>query len=312
VVYTSIPESEVNDRLKAEFTRQTGMEVDMLVIPSNGTVASRIRAEKNRPRADIYAEAPIDIMQSMAKDGLLEAYKAKAESPEFLQKGYADPNGFWHGWFALTTAIFWNTNSFKTDPALKDVKPPATWDGMLNPAYKGKIVLPNPQTTSIGFVLLSTQIFRSGEDKAWAYIRKLNGNVFQYTPSGVATVTLLEQGEGAVGAYWLADVLNSKLVRKQPIDFVVPPDNAVTVWAAGIVKGGPNPEGARRYIDFLESDFAQEVDAKYGFRTPLDAGVAPPESAPPLVDVKTVKYDLDWATQNLARLRKQWARETGQ
>jgi iron(III) transport system substrate-binding protein len=312
VVYTGISEPDVNNRMNEEFLRQTGIEVEILVIPSQGAIASRVRAEKSQARADVLSALTVDLAQSLAKDGLLLSHKAKYDTPEFIQKGYSDPEGFWHGWYASTTAIFWNTARFKNDAALQGVKPPATWDDLLNPAFKGKVILPNPQTTSIGSTLIATQIFRSGEEKAWDYERKLHTNVAQYTAAPNLTVALLEQGEGAVGAFWLSEVLTSKIGRKQPLEVVVPPDNVVAVFTASIVKGGPNTEGAKKYIEFLQSKFAQEVNGKYAFRSPLNGEVAPPEGAPPISSVQSVKFDLDWTAQNLDRIRKQWARETGQ
>lgn len=312
VVYTVIPETEVNRQINEEFTKRTGIDVEVLGIPAVGTVASRIRSEKAKPRADIFATATVDFQESLAKDGLLLAYKSPLETDVIVKKGYSDPNGFWHGWYGLTTAIFWNTNRFDKDIGAKGGAKPATWEDLLNPAYKGQIILANPQTSAIGYVLLATQIFRSGEAKAWDYTRKLNENVKQYTPSAPLTVTLVEQGEGTVGAFWLADILTSKIGRKQPIDFVVPQDNVVSVWAASIVNGGPNPEGAKKYIDFLLTEYPQSINAKYGFRSPLNPKVGPPEGAPSLANLKTVAYDLPWAIENMDRVRKEWSRVSGQ
>jgi len=311
VVYTVIPEEDVNSKINAEFTKQTGIQVEVLNVPAVGTLAARIESEAAQPRADIFAAAPTDFQQGLAKKGLLEAYKSPALSADAASKGYADPDGYWTGWYGMTTCIFWNTDNFK-DIASKGVSTPKTWDDILNPAYSGQIATSNPQTSAIGYVLLATQIFRSGEDKAWEYTKALNKNVTQYTPSAPLTVTLVEKGEASVGTFWLADVLNAKIKRQQSIEFVVPPDNVVNVWAASIVKGGPNTEGAKKYIDFLLSEYPQQVNAQFGFRHPLNAKVTPPAGAPALSDLKTVKYDNAWATANMDRVRKQWAEVTGQ
>lgn len=312
VIYTGLTEPQFNSAVNAEFTRQTGIDVEMLIIPAAGAQVARIRAEKSRPRADVVVSQTIPFMQSMAKDDLLVSYKAKAETPEYVGKGYADPDGFWHGWYYLTPAIFWNTKRFASDPALAGVKPPATWDDLLNPAFKGQVAMPSPQTTAIGYVLLATQMFRLGEDKAWEYERKLNANISQWTASPQLMVTLVEQGEATVGAGWVSDVLNSKVGHGQAIDLVLPPQDAVIVHTAGIVKGGPNPDGARKFIDFLQSDAAQAANAKYGYRPALSPAVPPPEGMPPLTAQSAINYDTEWATKNYERLPKQWARETGQ
>ena len=205
-----------------------------------------------------------------------------------------------------------NTDRFNKEMATKGVGKPSSWDDLLKPAYKDHVILANPQTSAIGYVLLATQIFRSGEEKAWAYTRELNKNVKQYTPSAPLTVSLVAQGEGTAGAFWLADVLNAKVNGKQPLDFAVPSPNVVNIWAASIIKGGPNTEGARKYIDFLLSEYPQEINSTLGFRHPLNPKVAAPAGAPSLAEIKQVAYDNTWATDNMDRVRKQWRTESGQ
>ncbi|MDR7093225.1 extracellular solute-binding protein [Hydrogenophaga laconesensis] len=307
VIYTVIPEQEITRRITEEFTRRTGIAVEVLTVPAAGTLAARIRSERANPRADVFVDAPVDFHEALAKEGLLQSYRPASVDDATIKAGFSDPKGYWHGWYALTTCIFWNA-----DRLPKGVKPPHTWDEMLRPELKGQIALANPQTSAIGYVVLATQIFRLGEEKAWGWQRGLNPNVKQYTPSAPMVVTLVEQGEAPIGAFWLSNVLYSRSVRKQPLEFVVPEDNAVNVWAASIVKGGPNPEAARQYVDFLLSEFPQEVNARVGFRNPVNNKVKPPEGAPALSSIKTVRYDVGWAGDNMDRIRKQWTQESGQ
>src|SRR6202012_2542785 len=110
----------------------------------------------------------------------------------------------------------------------------------------------------------------------------------------------------------LGDFLAPKVNRNKPIDLVVPQDNTANVWTASIVKGGPNTEAAKKYIDYLQSDYPQSVNAKLGFRYPLNPKATPVEGAPPLSEIKLVKYDNAFIAANLDRLRKKWAVETGQ
>jgi iron(III) transport system substrate-binding protein len=311
VVYTGINEEAFTNAIKTEFTRETGINVEMLVIPANGTLIARVETEKRRPRADVIVDTTVDFIQKLKSEGLIEPYKAKAETPEYIQRGYADPDGYMHGWFAITPMIFWNKARFDSDPSLKRVQPPTSWDDLLNPAFKGKVIVPNPQTTAMGSVMYLTQIFRLGEDKAWDYTRKLNSNISQYTASASLPVALVERGEGTIGVAWSADVLAATIGRGQQLGFAIPQDNAVSVWAAGIVKGGPNPDAARKFVDFLQGDFVQNATAKLGYRLPLGSSVAAVEGVPPLSSIKAVNYDYNWAGQNLDRIRKQWAKETG-
>lgn len=311
VVYTVTPFPEMNRRISDEFTKRTGIKVEYLNVPAVGTLAARIRSEKDRPRADVFATAPVDFHEALAKDGLLTPYLSPGLPPDAVAKGYADAKGNWTGWFATATAIFWNTSQFKKEIG-ENAKPPQTWDDLLKPEFKGKLVSANPQTSAVGFVQLATQMFRLGEDKAWDYVKAFAANSAQFTPSAPIVVALVEKGEVPVGVFWLSDILTAKVGRNQPLEVMVPPDNAVAIWAASIVKGGPNPEGAKKYIDFLTSEFVQDTAAKVAFYHPLNTKVAPPVGAPSLTEMSVVKYDMEWATANMDRLRKKWGAVTGQ
>jgi iron(III) transport system substrate-binding protein len=310
VVYTGINEERFTSAIRQEFARQTGIDVDMLVIPANGTMIARVETEKSRPRADVIVDTTVDFLQKLKSEGLIEPYKAKAETPQFVQRGYADNDGYMHGWFAIVPTIFWNKEQYAADSSLKGIPPPTSWQDLLNPAFKGKVIVPNPQTTAMGAVLYTTQIFRLGEANAWDYTRKLNDNIAQYTASASLPVALVERGEGTIGVAWSNNVLAATEGRGQKLGFAIPQDNAVSVWAAGIVKGGPDPSAARKFIDFLQSDYVQEAAAKLGFLLPVSTRVPPLAGMPSLSSIKTVKYDHDWAAQNLDRVRKQWAKET--
>lgn len=312
VVYTVIPETEINRQINAKFTQETGIGVSLLVIPAVGTAAARIRSEKSSPRSDVFAAAPVDFQDALARDGILESYKSPLVTPDMIEKGFADPKGYWTGWYAQTTCIFWNKDRFAKDFAAKGIPAPKTWDDLLKPAYKGQIITADTRTSSMGVVLLATQIFRSNEAAAWKYIEALNKNIKLYTPAATMTVTMVERGEATFGVFFLGDVLNAKINRKQPLDFVVPQDNTANVWTASLIKGGPNTEAGKKYIDYLMSVYPQEINAKYGFRYPLNPKAKSVADAPPLSDIKLVHYDNAFVSANLDRLRKKWAAVTGQ
>ena len=312
VVYTVNPETDLNRMINDEFTKRTGIEVSLLIIPAVGTAASRIRSEKDRPRADVFAASPIDFQEALAADGLIESYRSPLVTPEMVAKGFAHEKGLWTGWFAHTMCFFWNNERIAKDFTPKGISTPKTWEDLLKPEYQGQLVTSDTRTSSTGVVLLATQVFRSNEEKAFEYIRALHKNIKLYTPSAPLTVTLVERGEAPIGIFLLGDVLSAKYNRKQPIDFIVPQENTANVWTASIIKGGPNTEGAKKYIDYLMSEYPQELNAKIGFRYPINPKAKSVEGAPPLSSIKLVKYDTAFVAANLDRLRRRWTVETGQ
>jgi len=110
---------------------------------------------------------------------------------------------------------------------------------------------------------------------------------------------------------WAHEGIGARLAAQQPLETMVPPDTAYEIGAVSIIKGGPNPEGAKAYVDFLMSKVPQVINASYGFRYPVRGDVPVPMGATPFEQLKFVKYDRQWAIDNQARLRERWTREIG-
>ena len=308
VVYSALPDLETT-LVHREFTKRTGIQVEALSVAAAGTLAARIRAEKDKPRADIFVGGSVDIHAPLATEGLLLAYKSPAAVEAKVNPAYLDPTGFWHGWYLGALGIIINADRWDRDMAPRRIARPATWDDLIKPEFRGHFIMPSPITTGGGYIFVAAQIFRLGEDRAWAYLRALNANASQYTPTAPGTITLLARGEGAVGMMWAHEGIGAKLAAMQPLDTIVPPDTAFEIGAVSIMKGGPNPDGARAYVDFLMSRTPQDINAKYGFRYPVRADVPVPMGATPFSELKFVKYDRAWAIQNQAQLRERWTRE---
>jgi iron(III) transport system substrate-binding protein len=308
VVYSALPDLETT-LVHREFTKRTGIQVEALSVAAAGTLAARITAERARPRADIFVGGSADFHAPLATEGLLLAYRSPAAAEARVNPAYIDPNGFWHGWYLGALGIIINTDRFERDMAPRRVARPATWDDLLKPEFRGHFIMPSPITTGGGYIFVAAQIFRLGEDRAWAYLRALNANASQYTPTAPGTITLLARGEGVVGMMWAHEGIGAKLAALQPLDTIVPPDTAFEIGAVSILKGGPNPDGARAYVDFLMSRTPQDINAKYGYRYPVRGDVPVPMGATPFADLKFVKYDRNWAIQNQQAVRDRWTRE---
>src|SRR5262249_18411299 len=98
---------------------------------------------------------------------------------------------------------------------------------------------------------------------------------------------------------------------KQPIEVIFPPDTGAELGSVSIIKGGPNTEGAKKFVDFLLGKEAQRIKTELGHTYPVRGDVDPPQGLPPLATIKLVKYDRKSAMENRARLTKEWEEEIG-
>src|SRR5437016_12662037 len=73
VVYSALDTPVTNAVLQA-FEQTSGLRTEALTLAAAGTLATRIRAEKARPQADIFLGGSIDFHAPLANDRLLDAY----------------------------------------------------------------------------------------------------------------------------------------------------------------------------------------------------------------------------------------------
>src|SRR5258708_35268895 len=67
-----------------------------------------------------------------------------------------------------------------------NLKPPASWEDLLNPAYKGMLQMADARTsgTAVTRIFSILEVNGRDEEKAFAYMKKLRPNVQLYTKSG--------------------------------------------------------------------------------------------------------------------------------
>ena len=78
----------------------------------------------------------------------------------------------------------------------------------------------------------------------------------------------IEQGEADVGIVWTTEVAHAKSEGRKVDGVAIPaPLNKQdkVAYAIGPYKPGRNPKNARRFLDYLATDDAQDIYAKYGF-----------------------------------------------
>src|SRR2546421_4861342 len=235
-VYSALNESTNNELFKA-FTSATGVNVQVLPLAAAGDLQTRITAEKNNPQSDIFVGGSSEFHDPLGKQGLLEAYKSPNAAN--LKAEFKEASGLWTGWY---TGIFgFISNNDRLSKELGGKKP-STWDDLLDPAWKGKLVLPDPIKTGGGYIFIATQIFRFNreEAKAMDYMKKLHANILSYGPTSPGVITSVSNGEAAGAPNWSHDILTQKAKDPSKIDLNVPKDTGFEVGAVSIVKGTQN------------------------------------------------------------------------
>jgi iron(III) transport system substrate-binding protein len=312
VIYAALDEKTTSD-LAAAFKEATGFTAEIaLQIEQAGTVAARIKTEASNPRADVLIGGNSNFHSDLARGGFLQKYTSPVVKEAGISPSLMDPDGYWTGWYLGALCLLYNEKLYNEKIKPLGLKPPTTWDDLLDPAYKGRVIASNPATTGGAYLMMAAQIFRLGSERAgFDYIRKLHPNVAQYTKGANGSIPLVSQGEAIVGFAWGHDTLKQKMQGNLPIVVVFPKDTGFEIGGASVLKGAPHAEGAKKFLDFLLSPAAGKINARNGYRYPVRGGVELPAGVPPFEQVKLAPWDLKKADENVDKWKKEWASITG-
>ena len=301
VAYVSMTERDIAPMQEA-FKKATGLDVKVVVIPI-GQATTRIKVEAGRPQADIQMGGSIDYYQELAKNDLLVPYESKNAAA--IDAKYKDPQHRWTGWYMGVLGLGLNEETFKKE--LPGLAFPATWDDLLNPAYKGKYVHANPASSGAAYTFIVTQILRLGnEEKAWEYMRKVAANVAQFQNTSPGPSNLVATGEYPIGLAWAQDLL-VKRVQGYPVKWIPPVDAGYEVAGISILKGAANLENAKIFVDWVLSQAEGARMSGFSLRYSTRPDVQSPPGMPAFTSLKLVNFDFVWAAANNQRLVKQFS-----
>ena len=292
VVYSALNEDNTI-AMADQFKKDTGIEIEYISL-GGGDAVARVQAEMSNPKSDFLVGGSVDLYGSLAEAGAFLEY----DSPnnDGLDARFNDPNHLWQGWYMGVLSIIVNQDRFDKELAPQGVKLPETWDDLLDPAYKNVFVWSNPTTAGGAYVATACQLFRLGDDKGWDYLKALDQNVHHYYKGAGDVISPVATGEFIASIAWAHD---SFKVQQEgyPLKLIIPKQTAYEIGGAAIVKGGPNTENAKVFMDWLLTKGAQELSTAVSYRYSVRTDVASPEGLPKLAEVDLVEYDRDRAAE---------------
>jgi iron(III) transport system substrate-binding protein len=267
VVVAIPPVAELRKQLETAFKEKFGIDIELVPAPGPAN-ANRIASEQ---KAGVrYFDALVvgtGTAVTLAHDGMLEPIEPNMILPEVK-----DPKNWWGGhiWednlrtkrFLYSFLAEVGTGGLWYNPTLAKPEELRSFDGLLNPKWKGKIGLSDPRVPGSGQSLWSFLWEIKGED----YLKKLvQQDLF-------VSRDLRQVAEGLAKSKFAVTIgashtqyepfLNSGLpVRQLPTPVEgLPASNGYGV--VGIVKNPPHPNGARLFVNWLLSKEGQESYGK--------------------------------------------------
>jgi iron(III) transport system substrate-binding protein len=302
--------------LEREFERiRPDVDVRWLDMGSQ-EILDRLRFERVNPQADVWFGGPTTLFERGVRDSLLAPYRPAWAGA--VDRRAVQPDDLYYPVYRTPAVIAFNARAVSRATA------PHDWDEVLEPQWRGKVLIRDPMASgtmrAIWALILVRSIRETGDTaRGMAWLRRLDAQTKAYTLNPAILDAKLARQEGLVTLWDLPDILIGRS-KGMPFDYVFPRSGTVVIDdAIGLVRGSRHPEPARAFIDFVGSSDGQLLAASAVYRLPARRDL-PPERVPPWVaDVERqmVVADMDWelATRMGSAWMSYWdrhVRHTGQ
>ena len=269
-------------------------------------VLDRLRAEAANPQADVWFGAPAEIFERAAKEGLLAAHRPTwaAAVPDDAR----DPNDLWYGTYLTPEVIAYNSE------AVTDADAPKDWDEVLDPKWRGKIIIRDPIASgtmrAIFGAIIARELARTGSTRAgYDWLLRLDANTKEYTLNPTILYQKLGRQEGVVTLYNMPDMATLQQRTRIPVKWVVPASGTpVLVEGIAIVKGAKHPEMAMRFYEFVTTPAALHAAATEFLRIPARTDLAADSLPPWIREARTTMKTMPVDRQLLADSLDVWMR----
>lgn len=256
-------------------------------------VYERIRSEKANPQADVWFGGPDTIFARGAKEDLLTPFRptwADAIDPE--SRG---PNDLYFGLYRTPAVIVYNAAVVPASQAPRD------WDDLLDPRWKGKILIRHPLASGtmrafFGMILARSVEQTGSTDRGFEWLKRLDAQTKGYEMNASVLVERIARREGLITVWDLPDVL-LEMRHSKGLAYVFPSSGTPVIDdAIGLVKGARHGQAARAFIEWLGSPEEQLLAAEKAYRLPARRDL--PEALLPQwareVDRSLVPAKMNW------------------
>jgi thiamine transport system substrate-binding protein len=274
----------ISPDVKKAFERESGLELRILKAGDAGEVATKALLTAGDPVGDVLFGIDNNLLSRTLDEDVFEPYESPALGQVDSRYLALDPE-------LRVTPIDHGDVCLNYDKAWFEehgIAPPDSLEDLTRPEYARLLVVENPATSTPGLAFMLATIARYGESGWQGYWRKLREN-------GVLVVDGWEEAytarfSGASGSHGNrpivvsyassppAEVIFRAPMPKEAPTAVVEDSCYQQVEYAGVLRGAPNEDGARKLIDFMLSTRFQEDVPLSMFVFPVVPGAKlPPE-----------------------------------
>lgn len=292
--YTSTPIGQ-GQKIADAFQKETGIKVEMF--RSGGSaILRRFQQEidAGRVAVDVLTHSEPPAAKALGKKGLFVAFKPK--NFDKVPDAAKDANGLFVG-----QRLNMMTHYVRSDK-IAAADEPKTWDDLLDPKYKGKLVMTDPSFTSLQVSVVGTM----SKARGWGFYEKIRANDVMIVQGNQQVSDALKRGERMIAVGALDSYAADLKKDGHPIKTLYPSDGIFVIPSpTSVIKGSPNPNAAKLFAEFMIGDTAQKIfPADGGYSARID--IAPPQGSPDLKSLKILAVDDDYISAETPRIKKRF------
>ena len=249
-----------------------------IIRAGSGELVNRLMAEQPKPEGDILLMIAKENME-MAYEYLAAYKSANHAKIDVAVRDDAEVPRYYGSSMPLQ-AIMINTN------LLKKEEYPKSWSDLIDPKFKGEIILANPALSGSAYAQVYMIYKLYGDD----FLAKLAKNAV-FTASSTAGPESVARGEYAITVTGESNI-GKYIGEKAPVTYVYPSEGTGARFdATAMIANGPHPYAAKLFMDFITSKDAYEIIRNTRNRRVVTPELPGPENLPALGDIKLFPYD---------------------
>jgi iron(III) transport system substrate-binding protein len=257
------------------------------------TVLDRLRAERENPQCDLWWGASATTFSTAADEGLLEPYRpAWADA---LPADARDPEYRWVGLYETPEVLVYN------NVAVSEADAPRDWDDLLDPKWKGKILIRDPGASDTMRTIFGAMILRewsksNSPEAGFQWLRGLAANTKDYPATWDAVLTALNRQEALLSVWNMPDVKRVAAQKGYALATRVPTSGSPIVTdGIAIVKRAPHAEAARVLFDYVSTPDSLAYAAEHFYRIPARTDLDRSKLPQWMRELDVKRMPMDWA-----------------
>jgi iron(III) transport system substrate-binding protein len=280
LLYTSMASSE-SGRLAQAFEKKYGIKVQVWRNLSEAVLQRTLAEAQARRHSVDVIETNGPEVDALAKEGVVAEYFSPHAA---TLHSYAVPAH--HKWVSDRVNLFvvgYNTTKVKRE----DI--PATYEGFLDPKWKGKLAIEATDQEWLGAVIKYW-----GEQRGMDFFRKLATLKPEMRKGHVLIAQLVAAGEIPVGLTAYSANMDSIKEKGGPVDWAAVEPLVGRPQGLAVAKNAPHPNAALLFADFVLSPEGMELLGAMG-RVPTSKNVKTPldRTKSVILDVATINAESD-------------------